>query len=81
MAHAKVNELRETSDKAWAQLRAQLQGMEPYLDKSDAPGQWTTREVLSPHALRARLEARAAAQDLRPPEPARDRDQAERHRT
>jgi hypothetical protein len=47
MAHAKVNELRARSDKAWAQLRAQLQGMEPYLDKSDAPGQWTTREVLS----------------------------------
>ena len=47
MAHAKVNELRAKSDKAWAQLRAQLQGMEPYLDKSDAPGQWTTREVLS----------------------------------
>ena len=47
MAHAKVNELRARSDKAWAQLRAQLQGMEPHLDKSDAPGQWTTREVLS----------------------------------
>src|SRR3990167_9210999 len=47
MAHAKDDELRARSDKAWAQLRAQLQGMEPYLDKSDAPGQWTTREVLS----------------------------------
>jgi hypothetical protein len=47
MAHAKVDELRARSDKAWAQLRAQLQGMEPHLDKSDAPGQWTTREVLS----------------------------------
>jgi len=47
MAHAKVNDLRARSDKAWAQLRAQLQGMEPHLDKSDAPGQWTTREVLA----------------------------------
>ena len=47
MAHAKVDELRAHSDKAWAQLRAHLQGMEPHLDKSDAPGQWTTREVLS----------------------------------
>ena len=47
MAHAKVDELRARSDKAWALLRAQLQGMEPHLDKSDAPGQWTTREVLS----------------------------------
>jgi hypothetical protein len=46
MAHAKVKELRARSDKAWAQLRAQLQGMEPHLDKSDRSGQWTTREVL-----------------------------------
>lgn len=46
MAHAKVKELRARSDKAWGQLRAQLQGMEPYLDRSDEPGQWTTREVL-----------------------------------
>jgi DinB family protein len=46
MAHAKVKDLRARSDKAWANLRAQLQGMEPHLDKSDQPGQWTTREVL-----------------------------------
>jgi len=46
MAHAKVNDLRARSDKAWAQLKAQIQGMEPHLDKSDAPGQWTAREVL-----------------------------------
>ena len=46
MAHAKVTELRARSDKAWAALRAQLHGMEPYLDRSDAAGQWTTREVL-----------------------------------
>ena len=47
MAHAKVKDLRAQIDKAWAQLRAQLRGMEPHLDRSDAPGQWTTREVLS----------------------------------
>jgi len=46
MAHAKVNELRARTDKAWVQLRAHLQGMEPYLDRNDLPGQWTTREVL-----------------------------------
>ena len=46
MTHAKVKDLRARSDKAWAHLRAQLQGMEPHLDRSDAPGQWTTREVL-----------------------------------
>jgi hypothetical protein len=47
MAHAKVKDLRTRSDKAWTHLRAQLQGMDPHLDKSDAPGQWTAREVLS----------------------------------
>jgi hypothetical protein len=46
MAHAKVNELRARSEKAWANLKAQIHGLEPYLDKSDAPGQWTAREVL-----------------------------------
>jgi hypothetical protein len=46
MASTKVKELRARSDKAWAHLRAQLQGMEPHLDRSDQPGQWTTREVL-----------------------------------
>ncbi len=46
MACAKVNDLRGRTNKAWAQLRAQLQGMEAHLEKSDAPGQWTTREVL-----------------------------------
>lgn len=46
MAHAKVNDLRGRTDKAWAHLKAQLQGMEPHLDESDAPGQWTAREVL-----------------------------------
>jgi DinB family protein len=46
MAHAKVNDLRARTDKSWANLKAQLRGMEPHLDKSDAPGQWTAREVL-----------------------------------
>ncbi len=46
MAHAKVNDLRDRIDRSWAHLKAQLQGMEPHLDKSDAPGQWTAREVL-----------------------------------
>src|SRR5207247_11138081 len=27
-------------------LTRQLQGMEPYLERSDAPGEWTAREVL-----------------------------------
>ena len=46
MATAAVNELKKKSDDAAANLWKQLQGMEPNLDKSDAPGEWTTRQVL-----------------------------------
>jgi hypothetical protein len=46
MASAAVSELRKKSDAAAANLSKQLQGMEPNLDKSDAPGEWTTRQVL-----------------------------------
>src|SRR6266852_1897375 len=46
MASAAVNELKKKSDDAAANLWKQLQGMEPNLDKSDAPGEWTTRQVL-----------------------------------
>ena len=46
MATATVNGLKAKSDAAWANINKQLQGMEPYLDKSDAPGEWTTRQVL-----------------------------------
>ncbi|MBI4588980.1 MAG: DinB family protein [Candidatus Rokubacteria bacterium] len=47
MASAIVNELRKKSDAAWVNLTRQLQGMEPHLDRADAPGQWTTRQVLA----------------------------------
>ncbi len=40
-------ELRARSDAAWANLTGQLQGMEACLERSDAPGEWTAREVLS----------------------------------
>ena len=46
MATAAVNELKKKSDAAAANLWRQLQGMEPNLDKSDAAGEWTTRQVL-----------------------------------
>jgi hypothetical protein len=46
MASAAVNELKKKSDAAAANLWKQLQGMEPNLDKSDAAGEWTTRQVL-----------------------------------
>ncbi len=42
----------EQQTAAWANLTRQLAGMEPYLERSDAPGEWTTREVLS-HLLSA----------------------------
>jgi DinB family protein len=46
VAHAKVTELRGKSDKAWVNLKSQLAGMDSHLEASDAPGQWTTRQVL-----------------------------------
>jgi hypothetical protein len=46
MASGAVIELRKKSDGAAANLWRQLQGMEPYLDRADAPGEWTTRQVL-----------------------------------
>jgi hypothetical protein len=52
MGSAVVNELKTKSDAAAANLARQLQDMEPHLDKSDAPGEWTTREVLC-HLLSA----------------------------
>ena len=52
MASAVVNELKKKSDEAAANLARQLQDMEPHLDKSDAPGEWTTRQVLC-HLLSA----------------------------
>ena len=46
MASQIVNDLRTTTDAAWSKLSAQLQGMESHLERSDAPGEWTTRQVL-----------------------------------
>jgi hypothetical protein len=46
MASTAVIELKKKSDAAAANLTKQLQDMEPYLDKSDAAGEWTTRQVL-----------------------------------
>jgi hypothetical protein len=46
MASAVVNDLKKKSDAVAANLARQLEGMEPHLDKSDAPGEWTTRQVL-----------------------------------
>jgi hypothetical protein len=47
MATSTVAELRKKTDAAWTDLTRQLQGMEPHMDRSDAPGEWTTRQVLA----------------------------------
>ena len=46
MATASVTELRKKSDGAWDNISRQLQGMEPHIDRADAPGEWTTRQVI-----------------------------------
>ena len=47
MATQTVRDLEAKSETAWKNLTAQLGGMEPYLERADAPGEWTAREVLS----------------------------------
>ena len=47
MATQTVRDLQVKADAAWKNLTAQLAGMEPYLERADAPGEWTAREVLS----------------------------------
>ena len=47
MASQVVDELRRATDAVWTRLNAQLLGMESHLERSDAPGEWTTRQVLS----------------------------------
>ena len=66
MSNASVQQLRAKTDAVWANLTRQLQGMEPHLETADAPGEWTTRQVLA-HLLfepgwdaRAKLETFAA---------------------
>ena len=47
MASTVVDDLRKRTDASWANLSKQLQGLEPHMERSDQPGEWTTREVLS----------------------------------
>lgn len=46
MASATLETLRTRSDATWEHLTRQLHGMEPHLERSDGPGEWTTRQVL-----------------------------------
>ena len=47
MATKTAQELRGRIDAAWENLSRHLQGMEGYMERADAPGEWTAREVLS----------------------------------
>src|SRR5260370_22620509 len=39
-------ELRTRTEAGWDRLSAQLQGMEYYMERPDAPAEWTARPVL-----------------------------------
>jgi len=41
-----MNDLRAKCEAAATNLTKQLEGMDRHLDRADAPGEWTTREVL-----------------------------------
>jgi hypothetical protein len=41
-----IGELRTKTDAVWGRLSAHLQRMECYMERPDAPAEWTTRQVL-----------------------------------
>jgi len=47
MANKTVEELGKKTDAAYGNLTRQLAGMEAHLERGDAPGEWTTRQVLA----------------------------------
>ena len=47
MANKRVQDLRRRIDAASENLSRQLNGMDAHMERADAPGEWTTREVLS----------------------------------
>src|SRR5262249_8352597 len=47
MANKHTQDLRRRIDAASENLSRQLQGMDVHMERADAPGEWTTREVLS----------------------------------
>jgi hypothetical protein len=47
MASKHAQDLHHRIDAAFENLNRQLQGMDAHMERSDAPGEWTTREVLS----------------------------------
>src|SRR5712691_8350008 len=47
MTSKNAQELRGRIEAASENLSRQLQGMDAHMERADAPGEWTTREVLS----------------------------------
>src|SRR5262249_13865075 len=47
MANKHAQDLRRRIDASSENLSRQLQGMDVHMERADAPGEWTTREVLS----------------------------------
>jgi hypothetical protein len=47
LASKHAQDLRRRIDAAAENVRRQLPGLEAYMERADAPGEWTTREVLS----------------------------------
>jgi hypothetical protein len=47
MATAVVQDLEARAEAAWTNFTAQLVGMAPFMERSDEPGEWTTRQVLT----------------------------------
>jgi len=47
MASKHAQDLRRRIDAASENLSRQLQGMDAHMERADAAGEWTTREVLS----------------------------------
>src|SRR5215510_7619058 len=47
MVSKHAQDLRGRIDAAWENLSRQLQGMDAHMERAAAPGEWTTREVLS----------------------------------
>ena len=46
MVNATVRELQRSNDVVWETLGETLEGMDAHLERADAPGQWTARQVL-----------------------------------
>jgi hypothetical protein len=42
-----VADLQARAEAAWKNLSAELEGMAPFVERADEPGEWTTRQVLS----------------------------------